>query len=612
MFSNISRFFVWIIMGMVLIGLVGFGSFNFGSSGNSIGRVGDTDIDASAYFRELNAELNAWQAETGQNLTMQQAQSIGLDQQVLSRVIAQAALDHETSRIGVSVGDRELADRVTEIEAFQNVGGNFDRDTYDFVLDQSGLTAREFEESLRNDVARTVLAGAVTQGIALPEVYTATLYGWARETRDFTWAEVTPDALEEPIGAPTEEELQAYYEANPDAFTLPETRQITYAWLRPEDLIDSVPVDEGQIQAAYDARLDEYQVPERRLVERLVYGSAEDAQAALERIESGETTFDDEVAARGLELDDVDLGDVTERQLGDAAEEVFALEEPGVVGPIETSLGPALFRMNAVLQAQNTSLEEVEDELRAEVAADEAARQVRARASQIDEALAGGLTLEELAAEQDVPIAKIGWFEGMEDGIAAYDGFREAAREVTADDFPEVTELEDGSIFALRLDGIEEPVLQPLEDVRAEVEAGWRAQAQSEALQARAQELIDAIDAGETPASLGLTEVAEEAIPRTGYIQGAPAAMIETVFDSEPGGWMTVSGGGRVVIVQVDTVNAPDQDSDEAQQIKSSYGQRVSQSVALDIQEAFATAIEDEAGVTLDQAMLNAVHSNFP
>ena len=115
MFSNISRFFVWIIMGMVLIGLVGFGSFNFGSSGNSIGRVGDTDIDASAYFRELNAELNAWQAETGQNLTMQQAQSIGLDQQVLSRVIAQAALDHETSRLGVSVGDRELADRVTEI-----------------------------------------------------------------------------------------------------------------------------------------------------------------------------------------------------------------------------------------------------------------------------------------------------------------------------------------------------------------------------------------------------------------------------------------------------------------------------------------------------------------
>ena len=82
MFSNISRFFVWIIMGLVIIGLVGFGSVNFGGSVNSIGSVGDTEIDASTYFRELNAELNAYQAETGERPTMAEASPPAITQEI--------------------------------------------------------------------------------------------------------------------------------------------------------------------------------------------------------------------------------------------------------------------------------------------------------------------------------------------------------------------------------------------------------------------------------------------------------------------------------------------------------------------------------------------------
>ncbi len=612
MVSNISRFFVWIIMGMVLIGLVGFGSFNFGSSANAVGRVGETEIDASAYFRELNAELNAWQAQTGQNLTMAQAQAIGLDQQVLSRVIAQTALDNEVARLGISVGDRNLANRVTEISAFQGADGRFDSDTYDFVLDQSGLTKREFEESLRSDVARTVLAGAVTEGIALPGVYTDTLFAWARETRDFTWAEVTTSALETPVPDPTEADLQAYYDANPAEFTTPETRQITYAWLRLEDVIDSVPVNDGQLRAAYEENIEEYQVPERRLVERLVFGTEGDAQAALDRINAGETSFDDEIASRGLTIDDVDLGEVTEDDLGAASEPVFALEGPGVVGPIMTDLGPALFRMNAVLAAQDTPFEEAREELRSEVAADEASRAVRARATETDELLASGLTLEDLAAQEDIPVGKIGWFDGMSEGIAANAAFRDAASSVTMDDFPEVTELEDGSWFALRLDAIEEPTLLPLDEVRDDVEAGWRAQATQDALEARAQELIADFQSGESPATMGLTEVVEDNIARTGFIQGTPPALIETVFDTNPDTWTTVTGGGQVIVMRVNGIDTPDQDSAEARQIKTGYGAQVSQQIALDVQDAFATAIEEDAGVTIDQAVINAVHANFP
>lgn len=613
MFSNISRFFVWIIMALVMVGLIGFGSVNFGGSGQSIGRVGDTEIDASAYFRELNAEFQSWQQQTGQNLTMSEAQSIGLDQRVLSRVIAITAVENESNRLGLSVGDQNLAAQVTEIPAFQGPNGQFDRDTYNFVLEQSGLTAREFEESLRLEVARTILAGAVTQDLSMPATYTDTLYGWARETRDFTWAAITRSTLEEPLPEPTEADLQAYYEANPEAFTIPETRQITYGWLKPEDVLDDVPMDDTQLQALYDQRISEFQVPERRLVERLVYGSTDEAQAAADRIEAGETTFDQEVEARGLALSDVDMGDVTERALGAAGEPIFALDAPGVVGPIDSDLGPALYRMNAILSAQETTFEEARDQLFEEYAADAARRLVRTRATEIDEMMAGGATLEELGDEGLMTVDTIGYFQGNEDGIAAYAPFREAAQEASPSDFPQVTELEDGSIFALRLDEITEPQLQPLEDVRDAVVAGWESQTLTDALVARGEALIPEFESGaEAPSTVGLTEVLEEDIARTAFIQGAPANMVETAFDMEQGAWQIVTGNGQVVVLGLNAINQPDQDSEDARQIKAGFSRQISQQIAADVQDAFAAALEDDAGVTLDQAMINAVHANFP
>ena len=614
MFSNISRFFVWIIMGLVLVGLVGFGSFNFGGSANAIGRVGDTEIDASAYFRELNAEFRAYEAQTGQNITMAQAQTIGLDQQVLSRVITTTALENETARVGISVGDQNLASRVTEIPAFQGPTGAFDRETYNFVLDQSGLTTREFEQTMRAEVARTILAGAVTQGVTMPEVYTSTLYAYARETRDFTWAEVTASALETAVPAPSDEQIQSWYDDHPEAYTQPETRQITYAWLRPEDVVSQIPVSDEDLRQQYDARISEFVIPERRLVERLVFADAEAAQAAADRIAAGTSTFDAEVEARGLSLGDADLGDVTARELGAAGEPVFALTEPGVVGPFDTNLGPALFRMNAVLAASETTFEDARDDILAEYTADAARRLVQSRSREMDEQLASGATIEELAeTEEGLTVGKIAWFDGMEDGIAAYDQFRAAAAQIEANDFPEVFELSDGSVAAIRLDEIRPPELKPLADVRDAVIADWRADATQAALADRASQFIGLFSNGnESPATQGLAEVVEENIARTGFIAGTPERMVEEIFTMEPGEWRVISGNGITTVVRLDDVNIPDQTGAEAQQIKTTFSTRMGQTLALDLQEAFATAIEEQTGVTLDQAVINAVHTNFP
>ena len=100
----------------------------------------------------------------------------------------------------------------------------------------------------------------------------------------------------------------------------------------------------------------------------------------------------------GFGADDVDLGDVGKSDLGAAGDAVFALTDPGVVGPVMSDLGPALFRMNGILAAQETTFDEAKDSLGEEMRMDAARRDIASRMDQIDDLLASGADLFELVA----------------------------------------------------------------------------------------------------------------------------------------------------------------------------------------------------------------------
>ena len=188
-------------------------------------------------------------------------------------------------------------------------------------------------------------------GVRTPDAYTNALLNFLAEERDITWAVLDQEDLQSELPAPTDADLRAYHEANPAEFTTPETKRLTYAWLTPDMIIDTVEVEESLLRQAYDDRAAEYLQPERRLVERLAFSDAESAKAALESITSGDTTFEALVEDRGLALADIDLGDVRKVELEGAGDAVFAAEAGQIVGPLDTPIGPALFRVNAILAA---------------------------------------------------------------------------------------------------------------------------------------------------------------------------------------------------------------------------------------------------------------------
>jgi peptidyl-prolyl cis-trans isomerase D len=610
--SKGSRAAVWVILLLLIVGLAGFGATNFGGNVRAIGQVGDTDISIDRYARALNDELAALSAQTGQQIRLTQAQAFGLDRAVLEQVVASTALEHEAARAGISVGDARVGEYLRAIPSFQGLDGSFDREAYQFSLERSGMTIAEFEEGLRAEVARTLLQSAAATGVTAPDIYSDTILNFIAETRDVAWVTLGPAALAEPVGPPSEADLTAYYEANPAAYTRPEARQITYAWVTPDMMLDRITPDEDALRSLYQERIDIYVQPERRLAERLVFGSEAEAAAAKARIDAGEATFDDIVAERGLALGDVDIGDVTEAELGAAGAAVFALDGPGIAGPVQSALGPALFRVNAILGAQETSFEEARAELDAEFAADRARREILGEIEVIDDLLAAGATLEELAEETPMELGTIDWTSASESGIAAYAAFREAAASVAEGDFPEVVELDDGGIFALRLDAVRAPELRPLAEVRDGAVADWIAAETTRRIAEEAARLGAEIEGGATFNQLELVPLGEVGLTREDFIADVPEGFVARVFEMTPGTTSVLEGDAQAVLIRLDAVNAPDLSSEALAERRSAIGDAVTQSLGQDVLGAFTGAVENAAGITLNQQAINAVHAQFP
>lgn len=608
--SGVGKTAGYVLLGMLLLGLGGFGATNFGGTVRSIGKVGDTDIPAQEYFRSVRSELNAIQAQSGQAVSFQQARAMGIPDTVLARVMTSAALKNEASRLGLSVGDTRVAQEIRNVQAFQGIDGQFSRDVYRNALQNAGYSEREFEESLRGDTAATLLQTAVESGVELPPTYIDTLIAWMGERRAFTWAQLGDDRLQTGVAVPTADELRSFFEDNLDRYTRPETKMITFGWVTPAMIVDTVEVSEDALREAYEERFAEFNMPERRLVERLVMPNEAAAQDAVERITAGEATFEQIVAERGLDLADTDLGDVTVEQLGDAGDAVFgATTGDVVVAP--SNLGPALFRVNAVLTAQETSFEDAIPNMRETLALDRARRVIDGLANTFDEELAAGVTLEELTESTELELGTVGWTGDNAEDIAGYEAFAEAANAAEAGDYPAIADLGDGGIFALRVDEVQEAAPYDFDEIRDRVASDWEVNARAEALVAEAEALKDQLADGTAFEDVNLEPRSQQGLTRTAGGAQLPPRAVETAFDIAPGEVTVLKGNGTAFVLRLDEVIPADLQDDAATQMRELFAAQANQDVAQDLFRALAQDIQSRAGVSIDQAAVNAVHANF-
>jgi peptidyl-prolyl cis-trans isomerase D len=608
--SKASQTAVWILLGLLILGLGGFGVTNFGGSVRSIGEVNGQTLSTNAYFRALRQDMNALSAQVGRQVSFAEAQGFGLEGSTRSRLVTTAMLDAEVARLGLSVGDERLAAEIRAMAPFRSAGGAFDRNLYRLALEQNAWTEAEFEATTRADIARSLMQASVAGGLVGSEAMGRTVFEWLEERRSFSLLRLTEADLSSPLPSPDDATLRQHHADNPQAFTRPEARRITYAALLPQDVMDEITVNEDELRASYQARLTEFVQPERRLVERLVFGTEEQAENARNRLDASLISFEDLVTERGLSLDDIDLGDVAAADLGAAAEVVFAMDEPGVVGPLPSDLGPALFRMNGILEAQEVTFDEAREQLLAEFGQDAARRLIADRVEEIDDLLAGGATLEDLGQDAGLRVETIDMIPGLTEGMAAYPEFRTRAAAARDRDFPEVVVMQDGGLFALRLDAVLPPELRPYEEVTDAVEADWRATTLRAALATQLDSAKAAVEGGAALGTQGVTEVYAR-MPREGRVDQAPPDLMAQVFALEPGALTPIVAGEFTALLRLDEIHTTEGDAAEADAFIDLFAQQLGQQMGTDAFELLTRALEARSTIRLDQAAIEAVHAQM-
>lgn len=610
--SKGANLFVWILIALLILGLAGFGIGNFTGTVNSVGSVGDEEIPVNDYWRELQNELRNLSNQAGRSIPLEEGLDYGVGRLALQKLVTEAALDNEASRIGLSAGDENVLKELRQTPGFLGLDGEFDQSQYEFVLERSGWTAAEYDEIIREQTARSILQSAISGAVRPSDLYVEKVVRYYFEGRDFSWARIDSSLLSDVLPEPTNADLMAYHTANPDEFTLPETREITFAWVTPGMLVESIDIDEETLRVLYEDLSEEYDVPERRLVERMVFPTMEEAVRAKRRLDDGEIDFAELAAERGLALSDLNLGEVVSGTLNQASEAaVFALDDLGVTNPVQSELGPAIYNVNAILLARQVSYDDARPDLVAQAASDRARRTIADNISNWDDLIAAGATLEELVDESELRIGTVAYSTLATHEIVGYEEFRRAADQVTEDDFPELHELSDGGVFALRLDRIVPPSVRPFEQARSDVRAGWMASERRKRLLEFAEIAETGMRSGKSFEELGLAPSLAADIARGSPVDGTPDGLVTEVFSLEVGEAVVVDDGETIALARLDAIKPADLNSEEVSNVLNIIELQNAADIGRDAFVLFANEVQGQAGLELDQSVIDAVHVQF-
>ena len=605
---------MWVIMGFLILGLGGFGltgAFQ-ATGGTAVATVGKEEISVDRFYSSYQRDIQVAAQQFGQNITADQARLFGIDQSSLQRQLTLAALSNEASNLGLSVGDVVVRQALLANPAFQTLGTGFSEATYDLVLRQQNLTRAEYESLLRDDQTQNLISGAISGGVAKQDTAARILMDFIGERRDLVWAELDETILTSEIAPPGEAEIQAYYDQNPDAFTTPETRKITYAIISPELLGADIEITDEAIREVFDAQSQANNTPARRIVDRIIFPDMAAANEAYQRLDAGEASFEEIAAEQGQTPEETQIGMVVaDRIANSVAELIFASEETGIYGPVQALIGPALYKVNAAFPAVEIAYDDVKDNIRTTLAQQKANAQIQAMVADVEDIIAGGASLEELANESDMQLFTIDFNVDSPEPIASDPLFISEALAADVNEDRDLVELDNGAIIALRVDEIRPARLRTLEESRDQAVAGATQAATARGIQDYARELKSRVESGaDFPATLaaaGQTPNIETNATRTSPPTGLPPLVALELFNQNEGDVIVYPSETGAFVVQVTRISPFDPASDTGISFLQQANAQMQEDIASDLYILFANGVLNQTEITLNQGLIEQI-----
>ena len=580
-----------LIMGFLTFSFViwGIGDIFRGFGGTSLAKVGQTEISSEAFRSAYQIQLQRLQQQARRVVTAEQAKAMGLDSQVLGKLISDAALDERARTLGLAMSNADIVKSAASDPAFFGASGRFDPLVFQSILRDNGLTEKQFVADQRGVYLRREIADALAGGIVIPNVALEAVNRFRNETRSVDYF-VLPAKAAGTIPAPSAADLQKFYDDRKLTWRAPDYRKLVVLAITPETLSDPKAVTEADARARYDKVKDRFGTPEARDIQQVLFNDEASAKAAADKIAGG-ATFESVVADNKLSIADLGLtkkADLFDKSIAEAA---FALPLNKVSAPVKGQLGFLLIRVSKIEPAQIKPFEDVQAQVTSEVALERARTSIITLHDQIEDQRASGKPLADAAKVANLSVQVVDAVDAngrdktnTQVALPEREALLKAAfaSDIGVDN--DVLASRAGGYVWFEVAAIEPSRQRTLDEVKADVEAAWREDETAKKLSDAAINLAKQIEAGADMAALAkangdLSVIHVSDVKRLGTTSVAPP-IVNAVFNVKVGAAGTAAGEGqtRAVFKVLDSVvPVLDADSDVSKAVTGELRQQMTE-----------------------------------
>ncbi|KVK73350.1 SurA N-terminal domain-containing protein [Burkholderia sp. MSMB1498] len=280
--QRLMMFFLLLIVlpGLGIVGIQGFRGF-FDESAN-VAAVNGRKITRAEFDGMLRQQVDQARQMLGAQFDAKAFDTPERRQQLLDGLIQQRALADETQRLHLTASDGAvrqtlLGDPV--IASLKKPDGSFDAERYTQMLAMQGMTADQYQERVRYNLALQQIPASIVSSAFTPKSVARRLTELAEQQR-----EVQPMVLKSADYAakvqPTDAQISAYYDAHKQAFATRETATIQYLVYSQAAAAASAQPSDVDIKQYYDDNIARYRTDAQVRVSHIFIAAGKDASAA--------------------------------------------------------------------------------------------------------------------------------------------------------------------------------------------------------------------------------------------------------------------------------------------------------------------------------------------
>ncbi|MEC9370713.1 MAG: SurA N-terminal domain-containing protein [Pseudomonadota bacterium] len=507
----------WTVAGVIILvfAVWGIGSYFEGVSEIIVATADKIEINQQTYQQAMSDRRRRLVQMMGRNVDAELFSSTAFKRQVVEELIDTTLQNETLHASGFRISDAQLAALIQNTAVF-HTDGQFDRDRYELLVQNAGMTIQGYESYQRqqgvvDQLVRGLGQSAIVSGNSIDKAWKL-----LDQRRIASYTTLEFDNFLDDIQV-SEAAIEKEYQANLDGYFEPASIQVDYLKLSVEDLGAKLDVDEADILRMYEDNPDRYRQPGSRSVSHILLSVSPDAADAqidqvrrsaseiVARARGGESfaslaevNSDDKGSAkRGGELGVIRPGTMV-KPFEDA---VFEMVEGEISEPVRTQYGFHVIRLDRITESTVQSLDQVRSEIKAEV------RRLRAEEqfNELAEILGSTVfeqpdSLEPAADYLGVKVMRSEWFtQDAGTGIAEFQGVRDVAfgNEVLIDGLnSELIEIDQDNLVAVRKVDYRARRQLDLDEARPELEKRLRAVEASDRMEKAGEDLVARLKSG--------------------------------------------------------------------------------------------------------------------